>query len=217
MGSVNVRRLLPVLMTLAAAGCSFDASTSAPSRPESTSSNEASAGENQAQQPFVRACESSVYGKLQTRARRRHSIVAGPVIFYFARSYASAPTSSFDPAGGRRGRYWAQKLLVVVRAGAVARVVVPRAEQRHAALLYDPAAWTNEEGAYRISDGQTAVAFEACAENRASPLGGPVGAPTQFNGGFVVAGARCLPLLVSTEQRTIRTTLSFGAGRCGQV
>jgi hypothetical protein len=39
---------------------------------------------------------------------------------------------------------------------------------------------------------------------------------TQFNGGFVVAGVRCLSLqvLVRGQAGAIPVTLSFGAGRC---
>jgi hypothetical protein len=38
---------------------------------------------------------------------------------------------------------------------------------------------------------------------------------TQFNGGFVVAGIRCVPLDVLTPgAAAVSVTLSFGAGRC---
>jgi hypothetical protein len=96
----------------------------------------------------------------------------------------------------------------------VATVVVPEAERRNAGLLFDPAVW-NDRNAYRIEDGDSAVRFKACKKGERGPVGGPSNAMTQFNGGFVVAGARCLPLDVLVPSReTIRVSLSFGAGRC---
>jgi hypothetical protein len=62
------------------------------------------------------------------------------------------------------------------------------------------------------------VTFKACKKGETAPVGGPLTAMTQFNGGFVVAGARCLPLDVRVrgeDQTTpIKVKLSFGAGDC---
>jgi len=56
------------------------------------------------------------------------------------------------------------------------------------------------------------VTFRSCPPEQTPPGAGG----TQFNGGFLVAGARCATLEVSTPQwRTPRrVTVSFGAGRC---
>jgi hypothetical protein len=91
---------------------------------------------------------------------------------------------------------------------------VSDSERSYAALLYNPAAW-NDRNAYRIEDGESAVRFRACKKGE-TPVGGPPNAMTQFNGSFVIADARCLPLevLVRGEERMIPVTLSFGSGQC---
>ena len=58
--------------------------------------------------------------------------------------------------------------------------------------------------------------FKACKKGEEAPAGGPLTAMTQFNGGLVVAGVRCVPLevLARGKARAIPVTLSFGAGHC---
>jgi hypothetical protein len=122
--------------------------------------------------------------------------------------------ANLDPIPGRSAYYSGQKLLVLVRPGEVATVVVPDSARPYAALLYNPADW-NDRNQYRIKDGESAVTFRACMKE-ATPVDGSLKAMTQFNGGLVVAGVRCLPLevFVRGEGQTIPVTLSFGAGRC---
>jgi hypothetical protein len=202
---------LAVLLLLVPVACrSSESEKKATSAPSATTTATAPM-----QRAFVRTCEMSVYGTLDDPAWEKHSIMAGPLVFYSADQYAQQPASLFAPIVGNDGYYPGQKLLVLIRRGAVATVVLPESERRYAGLLYNPAAW-NDRNAYRIEDGQTAVRFKACKKGETAPVGGPLNAMTQFNGGFVVAGARCLPLevLVRGEQGTIPVTLSFGAGRC---
>jgi hypothetical protein len=164
---------------------------------------------------FVRTCETRVYGTLDPRGWRQHSIIAGPLAFWYVDQYARQPASLFAPVRGSSDRYPGLKLLVLVRPGAVATVIVPASERRDVALLYDPAAW-NDRNEYQIQDGDSAVTFEACKKGETLGTGGPLNEMTQFNGGFLVAGVRCLPLdvLVRGPQKATRVTLSFGAGRC---
>ncbi|HEY3069602.1 MAG TPA: hypothetical protein VGJ34_04740 [Gaiellaceae bacterium] len=155
----------------------------------------------------------SVYGTLDDPAWRKHSIIAGPLVFYSADQYAEQPASLFARIVGNDGYYAGQKLLVLVRRDTVATVVLPESERRYAGLLYNPAGW-NERNAYRIEDGEAAVRFKACKKGERAPVGGPLNAMTQFNGGFVVAGVRCVALEVLVRgEGTIPVTLSFGAGR----
>jgi hypothetical protein len=199
------------VLTLGFAACTFGKSEeNATSAPSATSTATAAP-----QRAFVRTCEMSVYGTLDAPAWEKHSIIAGPLVFYYADQYAEQPASIFAPVPAQSGHYAGQKLLVLVRRGAVATVIVPESQRRYAALLYNPADF-NDSNEYRIEDGESAVTFKACKKGEASPVGGPLNAMTQFNGGFIVAGARCLLLevLVRGEQRTIPVTLSFGAGRC---
>jgi hypothetical protein len=157
----------------------------------------------------------SVYGTLDAPAWPKHAISAGPLFFYYADQFAQQPASDFRPIPGQNGYYAGQKLVVLVRRDAVATVVVPESERPNAALLYNPADW-NDRNTYRIADGESAVTFKACKKGETAPVGGPPNAMTQFNGSFVVAGVRCLPLevLVQGRERRIPVTLSFGAGHC---
>jgi hypothetical protein len=203
---------LVALSSLALTACSFGDSEkkSAPSAPLATTTASGPPPE-----VFVRTCETSVYGTLDDPAWRKHSIIAGPLVFYSADQYAEQPASLFATIPGKDDSYAGQKLLVLVRRGAVATVVVPESIRSDAALLYNPAAW-NDRNAYRIEDGESAVTFKACKKRETAPVGGPPNAMTQFNGGFVVASARCvrLEVLVRGEERTIPVTLSFGKGHC---
>jgi hypothetical protein len=156
---------------------------------------------------FVRTCEASVYGDLGG-GWRAQSVVVGPLAFVALRYAARQPAADFRRRGGR---YQGLKVLAVVEAGATVTLTVPPAERRHLALLYDPAAW-REDNRYRIGDGDTAVTFQSCPPEQT-----PAGADgTQFNGGLLVAGSRCATLEVSTPEwsRPRRVTVSFGAGRC---
>jgi hypothetical protein len=202
---------LAALVWLAVTACSFGETEEKSARSARTAITTTTAA---SQRAFVRACEVSVDGTLDAPAWERHSIIAGPLVFYYADQYERQPASVFASLPGQDGYYPSEKLLVLVRPGAVATVVVPESERRYARLLYNPAAW-NDRNAYRIEDGETAVTFKACKQERAT-VGGPIDAMTQFTGGFVVAGARCVPLevLVRGREGVIPITRSFGAGRC---
>ena len=163
--------------------------------------------------PVVRDCGSSVYGDLGGDWVPS-SIFAGPLAFVRARAYATSP-SSFRGVGG--GRYRGSKLLVLVQAGWVARVVVPAVQRRNIALQYAP------EDFNRLVvplEGKHEVTFAACPLHR--PSVGPASARwTQFNGAIVVAGRRCATLAVYAAKqghtlpaRPLRARLSFGAGTC---
>jgi hypothetical protein len=142
-----------------------------------------------------------VYGDLGKNWRKRPgAIVVGPIAFpaVFAPS-AKAPASLFAPL---RGRYLAQKVLLVVSARVSVRLVIPRRELNHLRLFYDQAAWkrADSHGRYRLADGNAATVFHACA------------AETQFNGGFLVAGRQCARVLVyvGRHARPLTARLPFG-------
>jgi hypothetical protein len=201
---------LAALLSLTSAGCTFgNGEARATSAPSTTT-----VPPPMPSRAFVRTCDTSVYGKLDAPAWKEHSILAGPLVFYYADQFAGQSAPDFAPRPGGSRYYSGQKLLILVRRGAVATVVVPEAARRNAGLLFDPAGW-NDRNADRVEDADSAVRFRACKEGERAPVGGPPNAMTQFNGGFVVAGARCVPLeVVVRGQGTIRVSLSFGAGRC---
>jgi hypothetical protein len=203
------------LLILGVAGaCSLDGGETRAGDGATTSGPPTTTGTPAPRPAVVRTCESSVYGRLDP-SWRQHSIIAGPVSFYYADENERRSASEFAPVPGSGDRYGGQKMEILVRPDAVATVVVPEAERRSVALLYDPADW-NDLNAYRIDQGESAVMFRACKEGQGSPSGGPPNAMTQFNGAFVVAGARCVPvdIFVRGRRQSIRVTLSFAAGRC---
>ncbi len=152
---------LVLLLSLASAGCSLgEGETKATSAASATTTTTAPT-----QRAFVRTCEASVHGTLDDPAWRTHSVFAGPLVFYSADQYAEQPASLFAPLPGNDGYYAGQKLLVLVRRGAAATVVVSGSGRRHAALLYNPAAW-NDRNAYRIEDGESAGDIQGVQEGR---------------------------------------------------
>ncbi len=180
-----------------------------------------SAAPGQARRTADRPCASRVESGLFTRgipaSYERHVVRIGPLALA-ALDNASRPRSAFAALPRRPGRFRPQKLLVLARAGSVVTLAVPRAEQRHLAFLYDVDYAGNPAHGYRLADGEREVTFHACPPTEPSFLRGKtVGRWTEFNGSFVVAGARCVVVEVRTAKRPgpLRKRLSFGAGRCG--
>jgi hypothetical protein len=155
---------------------------------------------------FVRDCESAVYGELD-KGWRGESLVVGPLSFVYGKGYERRSPDEFR---GRDAKYFPTKVLVVVENGAVATVTIPRSARRHASLLYKPS--LSAGGRARVDAGDHRVRFEACRKGE-SPF---AVRETQFNGAFIVAGPRCLPLhiRINGEARARPVAFSFGAGHC---
>jgi hypothetical protein len=157
---------------------------------------------------YVRTCASRVIGDIGApSAWRSSSITIGrSVLLDGIRGASHAPRVAF---GGRHGRYPAGKVLVVVKQGERVTMRVPTSETRVFSLLYDPGSM-KANNRYAISQGEHAVTFVACPGTSSS-----WSRATQFNGGPIVAGARCVSLDVSVGDgpwRTIR--VAFGRGAC---
>jgi hypothetical protein len=161
--------------------------------------------------PFVRTCESSIYGDLGLDWRDR-SVVVGPIAFVGLPGTATAPRRDFEPLEG--GGFRSIKALAVVDQGAEVTVTIAPEDRAHVSLLYDPSAF-KDLNAYSIADGEGAVTFRACAKGEESPVGAPDG-PTQFNGGFVVDGPQCaaLDVLIAGRGLPKRVNVAFGRGAC---
>jgi hypothetical protein len=157
--------------------------------------------------PFVRGCESSVWGDLG-RDWRKRAVVAGPVAFVSVREYARQPRATF--ARSASGRYQPLKVLIVVEPRVTATVVVPKRARHAFRLVYDHSLFNR---LLRISEAHWAVRFEACPTPQQPE---PWNRGTQFNGGFLVAAPGCRPLEVRVEGRgsVIRRVVSFGVGTC---
>jgi hypothetical protein len=162
--------------------------------------------------PPVRTCATRVESGLFTRRippfDRRNAIRAGPLVL-LAGEYARRPPSDFGPVPHRPGRFYLQKTVVLVRAGSVVTLRVPRSERR-LALAYRRSDWRIPYSrGYRLSDGERAITFRACRADPPSFVPGkhrPVGRWTEFNGAMVVAGAHCATLAVGR----VRVRVGFG-------
>ncbi|MCP9491777.1 MAG: hypothetical protein MSC31_18170 [Solirubrobacteraceae bacterium MAG38_C4-C5] len=169
-----------------------------------------------------------------TDAERRASVVVGSLTLVYARQQSTQPAVDFDstrrslrrlsedPSSRERerrlarrtqedtrpGSYGAAAMRIRVSAGSQTTVMVPAEHRPHISLIYTARARDREnlgaQGAYRVDDGDPAVTFRACPDE-----------DTEFLGGFVVAGARCVPLRITQPGRPPQDRLlSFGAGEC---
>jgi hypothetical protein len=147
--------------------------------------------------PALRSCETSVYGNLPT-GWEHNSVRAGPFWLVGVRGYAAR---AFEPV--RPGYYGGVKVLLAVDNGVTATISVPPSERANVTLRYDRALMSG--GPWTIRRGRVATTFEACA---------PGDYPhTQFNGGFLVRGARCAHLEISVQGRPepMQVAIPFGA------
>jgi hypothetical protein len=149
----------------------------------------------------LRSCKTAVFGQLAHGWRSSPSTVrAGVVSFLYGRSYRNAPVRQFRGSGSDVSlRYPGQKLLVVVDRGATVTVEIGLEDRGRASLQYQPAI---PDRPCRVSQGTTAVEFEGCPH-----------ASTQFNGGFIVAGPRCVELDVHHQGKLTRDWIPFGTGQ----
>ncbi len=113
----------------------------------------------------------------------------------------------FLPGGHSSGRirlYVAIAVLRNIRPGSVVVVRVPQTYQHDLRLLYGPADSLNPGTKYSMRSGETGVTFEAC-----SPPG-PTGGITDYYGGYLVRGKRCVPVRVWSAGSNLRGTIRLG-------
>ena len=165
---------------------------------------------------------------------RATSAVSGPLTLAYVKHYATQPAAAFAPSREqlaeivadprstererrlaretrshtRAGSHGVAEVLVRVAAGQQATVAVAREQRSSVGLVYSRRARNQERrgaaGAYRVADADPALTFGACP-----------GAATDFLGGLVVAGARCVRLTVTTTGRPPEhLRLPFGSGSC---
>jgi len=164
--------------------------------------------------------------------RGRDSVAVGALGLPWVRQHAEQPGTSFDPAAIQLRRLLRDETLtarqrrearaalraaapdahgiaetaVVLAAGHTATLSVPAEFRKQVSLSYTkrshdrerPPAW----GALRVADGDHSVAFRACPDHE-----------THWIGGFVVAGAQCVPLEITVDGQTRRRNLAFGVPR----
>ena len=154
-------------------------------------------------EPYVRACSTSQFGDLG-RGWQERAIVAGHVAFLGGNSRMAI--ERYGP-----GRAMPLKVLVVVDANAAPTVTIAPRSRAYAALGYNG---IHHNGAgVPLVDGTQSVRFQACHPDRTRE---PWNRGTQFGGYFLVVGARCVHVDISTQGRMLRRKLSFGA-RCNEI
>jgi hypothetical protein len=152
--------------------------------------------------PYVRTCGEAVLGDLG-QDWRRGELAVGPVVFVGLSGLANDSEASYL-SQDEEGYYEGAKVLVVVRGGAVATVAIPPSERPFVSLHYDPAKF-KMLNRYLVSEGDSAVRFEACQDRW-----------TQFNGRFIVAGGRCsaIDVTATPNEEPQRAVVSFANGAC---
>jgi hypothetical protein len=128
----------------------------------------------------------------------------GPLTFVGGVRTAQDPPSVIREHDG-------QKLPLLVRAGHVVTVRIPRQARDRARLAYGPL----PQGRVRLEEAHHTITFRACRRGR--PSGSSAPEPVTFWSGFVmVREPGCVPLLawVDDEPSPRRRVMSLGAGRC---
>jgi hypothetical protein len=205
-------RLAPLALlalAMAASACGSETRGDAPPPPARTT-----AAEDLGAAP-VRGCRSRNETKAPIAGPGEGDAVLGPAYFEGVAELAAAQPSMFTPRGGRP--YIEFKVLLALRAGTRATLVVPLGARKDAGIEWAKPA-PPITGPFTVANGGAAVELRACAEStRAFSYAGTVGPWTQFGGGFIIAGAGCVPveLRVAGRREPYRTRLSFGAGDCG--
>lgn len=159
--------------------------TGSPARPATTAPTHTAAESGSASVVFVRTCDTSVFGDLGGHWQR-DALRVGPLFVPSGFSYGSLSPSYLEARDGR-GRLL--KVLAVIHGERAVDVSIPTSGGRVGALWYDLSG-TSPRWVDPTTVAPT-VRFEPCKGS----------SWTQFNGGMVVLGARCLLLTVSSEGR----------------
>jgi hypothetical protein len=216
---VRCRTVAVVVLVTVAGSCGGDGGGTTPNERRVAGDEQRSApvvGDSRREpvEPFVRDCASRVEGG-RLRPDLARDVRVGPVIFYGLREAAAAPMRDFA-APPRLGRAW--KTVTEVRAATRVTVTISPPDRRAAVLLYGNFDRMNRQGMWKLTDGAAAVRFEACPPDQPRFSGrGPVGRRTQFNGGFLTNGARCIVVeaRVLGEEGSFRRDVSFGTRGAG--
>jgi hypothetical protein len=150
----------------------------------------------------VVGCDAAIGGGQPSPGWRNYAVVVGPLTFTGVKEIKPADRAFVSV----RCRYEGLKVPLLIETGLPVRLVISAEEVDRLSLLYDPDTWSpSRNGLYRVSDGNPAVAFEACQP------------PTWFAGGFVVAdGPRCIALdaYIGRSTQPEQVILPLGVPNC---
>jgi hypothetical protein len=143
--------------------------------------------------PFVRECGSAAYGK----PNMKNAVAIGPLVLVGIPQAAAESRRVFGP---HKGRYYAVKVLAVVRGTHDVTVSVSENQRRAVALLYDPNARANKNG-FLFSAGDPSVRFGVCPA-----------ADVAYPGGFIAKHPICVTLDVQTSESSQSGSIPLGLG-----
>jgi hypothetical protein len=156
---------------------------------------------------YSRGCGQAVGGTLPARWRQSGVVVGSLSLYSFGQVTHRGRTSRLAASTFTAERLL--KMLALVRPGAVVTLTVPPAERRVISLAYRPGVIPST-----VAGGDAAVTFHACASQPGEQPG--FAGWTQFNGSIVVAGARCVRLVVASPGSVPASmVLAFGRRSCG--
>jgi hypothetical protein len=237
-----MRRIAATLVLIAAlssAGCGSGERATGPSQPSNNKRGAAATSPLSSVEGRVERLDCADGGAFPSTAPpalrpgwRRHSVVAGPLTFLYARDLARQafrPARAIlgdelrrarDPSVRRRiertlrrmppGGLGIAELLVLVEPGRSATAVVPRSAQGRFALVYSRRARDAERpgapGIIRLANGDRAVRFPSCDGER-----------WHYLGGIIANRPGCVPIDIQVGHgRLLRRYLPLGSGdqRC---
>lgn len=112
-----------------------------------------------------------------------------------------------EAAPSKGGRYGAIESIVVVPAGREVTITVPRGERTVVGLVYDTRKF-RDDGLYRISELDSSFRFVACGDPDFNH------GVSQFDGGYVVSGRRCVRIDVVIRGEPVRHVRFPVGARC---
>jgi hypothetical protein len=131
-----------------------------------------------------------------------HSAVRGP------RSKRSAAPPSSGRSGGRIRLYVAVVVLDGMRPGSAVVVKAAPEARRHLRFLYGPKDNLTPGRRYTMRSGEGGVTFESCRPDQQIV---PFPGVTDYYGGYLVRGKRCVPVKVSAPGLKRSVTIRLGA------
>jgi hypothetical protein len=180
--------------------------------------------------------DGGAVGPYRAPGWRAASVVSGPLTLPYAKQHAQ-PSGAVRPAREqleeiigdpsvnmterrlarralqhtRPGSYPLSEMFAQVAAGRQATLSVDPSQRASVSLIYSfrarNSAAAGAPGVYRVSDGDPSVTFRACN-----------GYDTEFNGGVLVAGTRCVRIILASPHRPAHDLiLGFGTSTCGHL
>ncbi len=131
---------------------------------------------------------------------------AGPLSFVDVGGHSTI--SGSKNTGQKAVLYAMAAVITGVTPGATVVVRVAQAGQGHLRFLYGPADSLNAGTVYTMASGESGVTFVMCPQGGVASAAQPI---TDYYGGVLVDGARCVPVDVWPPQETKAIRINLGA------